>query len=198
MLASHVVVAFTPLVSFAFTSIILGAAATAAVIGLFVAELRKRRERGAKPALEIGFEPFRLNGSVLETQSVAQIGARPRREPTDFRLVTVPLRLVNNGNVPARDVRVVASIVSDDRPNEVRTAYEAGQEPSPGVLEGTRVDRRVEFEFEGLEELPSGKVLALNCATWIPPGPASFYVEYVAAGKQADSVNGKLLVNVMA
>jgi hypothetical protein len=193
-----VVVAFTPLVSFAFTSIILGAAATAAVIGLFAAELRKRRKRGAKPALEIGFEPFRLNGSVLETQSVAQIGARPRREPTDFRLVAVPLRLVNNGNVPARDVRVVASIVSDDRPNEVRTAYEAGQEPAPGVLEGTRVDRRVEFEFEGLAELPSGKVLALNCATWIPPGPASFYVEYVAAGKQADSVNGKLLVNVMA
>jgi hypothetical protein len=199
MLASHVVVAFAPLVSFPFASVIFGAAATLAVIGLFSVQLRARRRRGSKPRLEIGFEPFRLKGSVLETQSVADIGARPRREATELRLVTVPLRLVNNGGQPATGVQILASVVSDDRPNEVRTASEAEQTAVPGVREGTRIDERcIRYEIVNLEDVPTGKSLAVNLATWVPPGPTSFFVDYETTGEHADPVKGRLLVNVMA
>jgi hypothetical protein len=199
MLASHVVVAFAPLVSFPFASILFGAAATFAVVWLFGVQLRARRVRGATAKLEVGFEPFRLNGTVLETQSVADIGARPRQAPTDLRLVTVPLRVVNNGGQPATELRVVASVVAADRPNEVLTASEADQEPASGVHEGTRVnDGHIRFEIDNLEDVPKGKYLTLNVATWVPPGPTSFFVDYEATAAQADEVHGRLLVNVMA
>jgi len=199
MLASHVVVAFAPLVSFPFASVLFGAAATFAVIWLFGVQLKARRLRGATARLEVGFEPFRLKGSVLETQSVADIGAQPRRAPADLRLVTIPLRVVNNGGQPATKLRLVASVVADDRPHEVLTASEADQEPAPGVLEGTRVNEGcIRFEIDNLEDVPTGKYLALNVATWVPPGPTSFFVDYEATAAQADEVNGRLLVNVMA
>lgn len=199
MLASQVVVAFAPLVSFPFASLVFGAAATLAVIGLLVVELRSRHIRGSRPKLEVGFEPFRLRGSVLETQSVANIGARPRRDSTGIRLVTVPLRVVNNGGKPATEVRVMATVVSDDRPNEVRTASEAAQDPAAGIVEGTRInDSCIRFELDNFEAVPTGKFLSVNVATWVPPGPTSFFVDYEATGAQADPVDGRLLVNVMA
>lgn len=199
MLASQVVIAFAPLVPFADASWIFLGITLAVVAGLVGLEIQWRRRRGGRADLEVGFEPFKLRGRVVQAQSRADIGARPRKTAVEFRLVTVPLRLINNGGQPATGVRITASIPLALQADQVHTACESGQTAADGILEGKRAeDGTIRFDFTATGDVTAHTSLALNCGTWIPPGPCAFYVDYKAEAGRSDSAAGRLLVNVLA